>query len=96
MEECQRMAFAIFLQNDFKSYFSAVQTLGQKTLSDQHQEAAIRFGEKCLANPRHADMFIRNMSAREDVQRRNWKLLKEFFVALKDFLRVQYKKYLAF
>ena len=87
IEKCQRMAFAIILQNDFKSYSSALSTLGQKTLSDRRQEAAIKFGEKCLANPRHADMFIRNTSTHEYVQRRNWKPLKEFFCRTERFFK---------
>ena len=35
IEKIQRMAFAIILQNDYKSYSSALNILSQKTLADR-------------------------------------------------------------
>ena len=87
IEKIQRMALAIILQNDYKSYSSALNILSQKTLADRRQEAAIRFGEKCLVNPRHADMFIRNDAVQEDVSRRNRKPLKEYFCRTERFFK---------
>ena len=62
-----KMAFAIILQNDFKNHADALTMLKQRSLSDRRQDAVIRFGEKCLANPRHSDLFIRNRPMRKEL-----------------------------
>ena len=79
IEKCQKMAFAIILQNGFKNYADALTILKQRSLSERRLDAAIKFGEKCLANPRHSDLFIKNTSMREELRRKNWKPIKEYF-----------------
>ena len=77
IEDCQRKAFSIILGSEFKSYERALVTLEQERLSDRRLAAAIKFGEKCLMNPKHSDMFPRNQPGRD---LRNPRVpLKEYF-----------------
>ena len=64
----QRKAFAIILQADFHSYSRALETLGQEKLSIRRKAAAIKFGEKCVQNPKHTDMFPRSLPGRADIR----------------------------
>ena len=68
IEDCQRKAFAIILQADFHSYSRALETLGQEKLSIRRNAAAIKFGEKCVKNPKHSDMFPRSLPGRADIR----------------------------
>ena len=68
IEDCQRKAFAIILQNEFYSYNRALQRLGQERLSARRTSAAIKFGEKCLQNPKHSDMFPRSLPGRVNMR----------------------------
>ena len=36
----------------------------QERLSERRKAAAIKFGEKCVKNPKHADMFPKNSPGR--------------------------------
>ena len=65
IESCQRKAFAVILQKEYYSYTKALNTLNQERLSERRKAAAIKFGEKCVANPKHTDMFPRNPPARK-------------------------------
>ena len=65
IEDCKRIAFSIILGVDFKSYERALVTMKQERLSDRRLVAAIKFGEKCTLNPKHSDMFPRNLPGRE-------------------------------
>ena len=77
IEDCQRKAFSIILGSEFKSYERALVTLEQERLSDRRLAAAIKFGEKCLINPKHSDMCPRNQPGRD---LRNPRVpLKEYF-----------------
>ena len=78
IENCQKKAFAIILQNDYQSYEKALKKLNQERLSDRRTIAAIKFGEKCVKNPKHTDMFPVNHSGREDI-RGHRKPFKEYF-----------------
>ena len=78
IENCQKKAFAIILQSEFRNYDNALSKLNQKTLEERRVDAALKFGERCVSNPRHSDMFPRNIPRSENV-RRNWKPFKEFF-----------------
>ena len=42
----------------------ALITLKQEKLSDRRVAAAIKFGEKCVKNPKHSDMFPKNQPGR--------------------------------
>ena len=64
IEDCQQKAFAIILQNEFHSYSRALERLGQERLSVRRTAAALKFGEKCLQNPKHSDMFPRSLQGR--------------------------------
>ena len=68
IESCQRKAFGVILQNKYYSYDKALKTLNQERLSDRRKAAAIKFGEKCVANPKHTDMFPKNPPARENIR----------------------------
>ena len=68
IESCQRKAFAVILQGDYFSYTKALQTLNQERLADRRTTAAIKFGEKCVANAKHQDMFPRNPPGRENIR----------------------------
>ena len=59
-----RDIFAIILQADFRSYNRALERLGQDRLSVRRTAAALKFGEKCLQNPKHSDMFPRSLQGR--------------------------------
>ena len=78
IEKCQRKAFAIILQAEYKNYDNALKVLNQERLSDRRIAAAIRFGEKCVSNPRHNDMFPLNLPVRGDA-RQSAKPYKEYF-----------------
>ena len=78
IEKCQRKAFAIILQVEYKNYENALRILNQEKLSDRRISAAIRFGEKCVNNPRHNDMFPVNIPLRGEA-RKSWKPYKEYF-----------------
>ena len=86
IEGCQRKAFAIILQKEFKSYANALVVLGQNTLEDRRIQAAIKFGQKCLTNPKHMDMFPRNVSIHNE-GRRSRKPYKEYFCRTNRFYR---------
>ena len=64
IENVQRKAFSIILGSSFKSYKMALITLKQEKLSDRRVAAAIKFGEKCVMNPKHSDMFPKNQPGR--------------------------------
>ena len=64
IEDCQRKAFSVILGAEFLSYQRALITLQQERLSERRKAAAIKFGEKCVKNPKHADMFPRNSPGR--------------------------------
>ena len=68
IEDCQRKAFAIILQADFHSYNRALERLEQDRLSVRRTAAAIKFGEKCLLNPKHADMFPKSLPGRLNIR----------------------------
>ena len=64
IENVQRKAFSIILGSTFKNYEMALITLKQEKLSDRRIAAAIKFGEKCVKNPKHSDMFPKNQPGR--------------------------------
>jgi hypothetical protein len=68
IENCQRKAFAIILQTDFHNYERALKNLEQEKLSFRRTTAAIKFGEKCVKNPKHSDMFPRSLPGRLDIR----------------------------
>ena len=68
IEECQRKAFAIILQTNLHSYTRALDSLGQERLSVRRTAAAIKFGEKCVLNPKHKDSFPRSLLGRENIR----------------------------
>jgi hypothetical protein len=68
IEDCQRKAFAIILQTDYYSYSRALDMLGQEKLSVRRTAAAIKFGEKCVVNPKHTDMLPRSLPGRQDLR----------------------------
>ena len=78
IENCQRKAFAIILQKDYKNYEQALKTLVQEKLVDRRLTAAIKFGEKCLVNPKHEDMFPRSQPGRQNI-RAERKPFEEYF-----------------
>ena len=43
----------------------ALITLKHENLSDRRVAAAIKFGKKCIKNPKHADMFPKNQPGKE-------------------------------
>ena len=65
IEDCQKKAFSVILGAEFLTYQRALMTLQQERLSERRKAAAIKFGEKCLTNPKHADMFPRNPQVRD-------------------------------
>ena len=77
LEDVQRKAFAIILKSDYVSYENALEVLHQEKLSDRRLNAALKFGEKCVASLRHRDMFPRNQSGTD--KRRAPKPFKEYF-----------------
>ena len=84
VEKCQRKAFAIILQAEYKNYDNALKVLNQERLSDRRIAAAIRFGEKCVSNPRHNDMFPLNLPVR-GIARQSSKPYKEYFCRMDRF-----------
>ena len=42
--------------------------LGQEKLSVRRTAAAIKFGEKCVVNPKHTDMLPRSLPGRQDLR----------------------------
>ena len=77
LEDVQRKAFAIILKSDYVSYENALEVLHQEKLSDRRLNAALKFGEKCVASLRHRDMFPRNQPGTD--KRRAPKPFKEYF-----------------
>ena len=75
IEDCQRKAFFIILQHEYKSYENSLEVLQQEKLSERRIAAALKFGEKCITNDRHRDMFPRNIPSRNI---RRSKPFKEF------------------
>ena len=83
IENCQRKAFTIILSTEYRSYNVSLVTLGQERLSTRRVSAALRFGQKCVNNPKHADMFPLNelscnVFLRDNLMTRN-KLYKEYY-----------------
>ena len=68
IEDCQRKAFAIIFQMDYYSYSRALDMLGQEKLSVRRTASAIKFGEKCVVNPKHTDMLPRSLPGRQDLR----------------------------
>ena len=56
------------MQSKYHSYNSALDSLGQERLSVRRTAAAIKFGEKCVLNPKHTDMFPRSLPGRENIR----------------------------
>ena len=77
IEDCQRKAIAVILQSHYISYEHSLKVLSQEKLPERRIKAAIKFGEKCVANPRHSDMFPRNLPVKE--KRTSQKPFKEYF-----------------
>ena len=76
LENCQRKAFAIILDTGYRSYESSLLILLQERLSDRRCSAAIKFGEKYVTNPKHADMVPRRQRSRYNL--RNMKPFQEY------------------
>ena len=68
IDNCQRKAFVIILGPEYKSYNSALRLLDQERLSDRRLTAALKFGQDCVRNPKHADMFPLNLCQRENMR----------------------------
>ena len=85
IENCQKKAFSIILQDQFKNYENALTVLDQEKLSDRRLSAAMNFGENSANNPRHSDMFPRNEGSKETS--RNWKPFKEYFCRTERYYR---------
>ena len=68
IENCQRKAFIIILGPEYKSYDSALQLLDQEKLSARRITAALKFGQDCVRNPKHADMFPVRCASRENMR----------------------------
>ena len=77
IENCQRSAFAVILEKKYTGYEAALKTLEQDTLEFRRTKAAINFGEKCLKNHKHSDMFPKNPNLSYFLRTR--KPLKEYF-----------------
>ena len=77
LEDCQRKAFAIILDTSYRSYDSSLKILEQQTLSDRRILAATKFGEKCVNNAKHYDMFPKKHSVRYSLRTR--KPYEEYF-----------------
>ena len=65
IENVQRKAFSIILGSTFKNNEMTLTALKQEKLSNRRVAAAIKFGKKCIKNPKHADMFPKNQPGKE-------------------------------
>lgn len=73
LEHCQIIAFTIILNGSYRSYSHALLELKQERFDTRRMAAALKWGKKCVTNPRHSDMFPLYQQNRTNMRKRDIK-----------------------
>ena len=74
IENVQKMAFAIIMGLNYKSYSSALVFLQLDKLEDRRKQLCYNFAVKCVKNPKHEHMFPKSLGP---LRTRNSKMFHE-------------------
>ena len=61
LENIQKMALAIILGLNYRSYSSALVSVELEKLEDRRKQLCLNFAEKCVKNSKHAHMFPKTL-----------------------------------